>query len=348
MCDLADLRLLEGRLQKAKDLCRKALRLAEERGAQHFGTVGYAWVKLGEVLVARGREVAARDYIRKGVDLMQGWQQPYEMASGYTALAAVLQALGDADGAREALGNAEEIQARHPNYFKVSHMVDVCRVGLVLAQDGPEAALLAAQAARLGKADAPVFREREQIAIARALVAQEAWEEALSLLARMSEDAEAGGRCGRLVEILALQASAYQQHGDSPKALTVLEQAIAIAAPEGYVRIFVEGGAPLADLLRRVATQAIAPDFVQRLTNALGMDGADRSAQPVSPLVESLTDRETEVLQLLGAGQTNQAIADALFITINTVKKHTTNIYGKLGVHSRTQAVVRAQELGLL
>jgi LuxR family maltose regulon positive regulatory protein len=344
MCDLADLRIVEGRLQNAIDLCRKALRLAEERGAQHFGTVGYAWVKLGEVLAQRGDLATARDHIIKGVDLMQGWQQPYEMAGGYTALSTVLQALGDAGGAREALEHAEEIQVRHPNYFKVSHLVDVCRVGLVLAQDGPEAAWLAARTARLGDVDAPVFREREQIAMARVLVAQEAWEEVRPLLARMAEDAEAGGRLGRLVEILTLQAAAYQQLGDIPTALTALERAIAIAAPEGYARIFVEGGAPLADLLRRITPRSIVPDVVQRWVGAHGTG----EAMPASPLTEPLTDRETEVLHLLGAGYTNQAIADALFVTINTVKKHTNNIYGKLGVHSRTQAVVSAQDLGLL
>jgi LuxR family maltose regulon positive regulatory protein len=147
-----------------------------------------------------------------------------------------------------------------------------------------------------------------------------------------------------LVEILVLQASAYQQQGDTPQALAALERAITIAAPEGYVRVFVEGGAPLADLLRRIVPRASAPDFVQQLLAALGVG----EAAPASPLAEPLTDRETEVLHLLGAGYTNQAIADALFVTINTVKKHTNNIYGKLGVHSRTQAVVRAQELGLL
>jgi LuxR family maltose regulon positive regulatory protein len=147
-----------------------------------------------------------------------------------------------------------------------------------------------------------------------------------------------------LVEILVLQASAYQQQGDTPQALAALERAIAIAAPEESMRVFVAGGAPVAELLRRIAPRTIAPDFVQRL---LAAPGADEAA-PASPLAEPLTDREAEVLHLLGAGYTNQAIADALFVTINTVKKHTNNIYGKLGVHSRTQAVVRAQEVGLL
>ncbi len=344
LCDLADLRILEGQLQKATDLCQEALHLAEKRGAQHFGTVGYAWVKLGEILAERGNLASARDHILKGIDLMQGWQQPYEMTGGLTTLATVLQALDDAGGAREALKNAEEIQAHHPNYFKVRHLVNVCRVGLILAQNEPEAAWQAARTARLGEAEALLFCEREQLALAWVRVAQGEWAAAHSLLAHLAEDAEAGGRFGRLVEILVLQASAYQQQGDTPQALTALERAIIIAAPEGYMRVFVAGGAPVAELLRRSASRSTAPDYAQRLLDALGAD----EAVSASPLVEPLTDRETEVLHLLGAGYTNQVIADALFITINTVKKHTNNIYGKLGVHSRTQAVVRAQELGLL
>ena len=348
LCDLADPRIIQGQLRRATDLCQEALRRAEERGARQCGTVGYALVKLGEILYKRGDLAAARDHALEGVNLMQGWQQPYEMVSGYTVLAAILQAQNDAEGALEALQNAERIQARHPNYAKVNSMVDLCRINLCLDQGGPEEAARQALEARLGETGALIFREQEQIALARVLVAQRRWTEALHLLAQLAEGAETGRRFGRLIEILALQALAWQQQGDTARALIALEKALTIGEPEGYVRVFV----PMATLLQQAAARGIAPDYVSGLLAILGTEKMESASAPASPgaisLVEPLSSREFEVLKLLGEGCSNQDIAKALVITVNTVKKHTSNIYGKLGVHNRTQAVVRAQELGLL
>jgi LuxR family maltose regulon positive regulatory protein len=155
-----------------------------------------------------------------------------------------------------------------------------------------------------------------------------------------------------VIEILVLQAVALREQGDTARALTALEKALTIGEPEGYVRVFVEHGEPMARLLRQAAARGIAPDYVRRLLVALEAKAEDTPSPPpardASPLVEPLTGRETEVLHLLGEGYSNRQIAEELFITLNTVKKHTSNIYGKLGVRSRTQAVVRAQELGLL
>jgi LuxR family maltose regulon positive regulatory protein len=354
LCDLADLRMVQGQLRRAADLCQEALRLAEERGARQFGTVGYALVKLGDVLYERGDLTAARDHASEGVKLMQRWQQPYEMASGYTVLATILQAQNDAEGALEALQYAEKIQSRHPNYHKLNSMVNICRVRLCLAQGGPEDAARQAMETRLGETEILIFREQEQMILARVLVAQGRWNEALHLLAQLAEDAEAGGRFGRLIEILALQAVARQLQGDTARALVVLEKALSLGEPEGYVRIFVDQGASMATLLQQAGARGTAPDYVSRLLAALEAEGKESASAPPpsspSPfsLVEPLTSRETEVLRLLGQGYSNQQIAETLVVTLNTVKKHASSIYGKLGVRSRTQAVVRAQELGLL
>jgi LuxR family maltose regulon positive regulatory protein len=134
--------------------------------------------------------------------------------------------------------------------------------------------------------------------------------------------------------------------------MSALERALSLAEPEGFVRTFVDEGEPMARLLQQAAARGIAPDYVSRLLAVLGARETDSASVPASPgaisLVEPLTDRELEVLQLIGEGYSNQEIAEALVITLNTVKKHASGIYGKLGVHNRTQAVVRAQELGLL
>jgi LuxR family maltose regulon positive regulatory protein len=357
VCDLADLEIIRGQLRRAADLCHEAVQESEDRGARQLGTVGYALVKLGEILYQRDELIAARDRAQEGVALMQGWRQPYEMVTGYAALAAVLQAQSDAPGAREALQHAEAIRSRHPQYHKLNSMVDGCRVRLRLAQDGPDAAMHLAREIRLGQAGALIFREQEQIILARVLLARQQPDEALSLLASLAREAEAGERLGRLVEVLALQALAWQARGEVPEAFAALEKALALGEAEGYVRAFVDGGAPMADLLQQVAARGpagrgYAAEYVRRLLAALGAEDAEPAAAAAPPgagsLVEPLTARELEVLQLLAEGRSNREIAEALVITLNGVKKHNSNIYGKLGVHSRTQAVVRAQELGLL
>jgi LuxR family maltose regulon positive regulatory protein len=352
LCDLADLEMIQGRLQRAADLCHEALQQAEERGARQFGIGGYALVQLGEIFYKRNDLVAAHDHALEGVDLMQGWERPYEIVRGYTTLATILQAKGDADGARQALQHAEAIRSQHPRYPKLSSLVTSCQIRLCLAEKGPDEAARLATGMQLGQAGALIFREQEQMILAGVLLAQQRSKEALTLLARLAGEAEAGGRFGRLIEILSLQSVAQQAQGDTAGAFTALEKALALGEPEGYVRVFVEQGAPMAALLQRAAAHGIAPDYVSRLLVALDAEGAESVPAPSPPspppLVEPLTPRELEVLQLLGEGRTNREIAEALVITLNGVKKHTSNIYGKLGVHSRTQAVVRAQELGIL
>jgi LuxR family maltose regulon positive regulatory protein len=352
LCDLADLEMIQGGLQGAADLCYEALQQAEERGARQFGIGGYALVQLGEIFYKRNDLVAAHDHASEGVNLMEGWERPYEIVRGHTTLATILQARDDAGGAREALQHAEAIRSQHPNYPKLSSLVDGCQIRLCLAQEGPGEAARLAIGMQLGQAGAPIFREQEQMILARVFLAQQKSQEALSLLARLADKTEAGGRFGRWIEILCLQAVAQQAQGDTAGAQAALEKGLALGEAEGYVRAFVDGGAPMAGLLRQAATHGIAPDYVSKLLAAFEAEGVESVPAPspagTPPLVEPLTPRELEVLQLLGEGRSNREIAEALVITVNGVKKHTSNIYGKLGVHSRTQAVVRAQELGLL
>jgi LuxR family maltose regulon positive regulatory protein len=320
--------------------------------------VGYVLVKLAEIDYERYDLDAARDRAREGVALMQGWQQPYEMVQGYTVLAAILQALGGDEGAREALDSAEAIQAKHPAYPRLDSLVRRCRVRLLLAHGAAGRAARRASEDDLGSMGPPIIRGQEQVLLARVLVAGGRGAEALFLLTELAEAAGAGGRLGHLVEVLALQAAVHQAQGDTAAAAAALDRALALAAPEGHVRAFVDAGgagAPLAPLLRQAAGRGAAPQYVARLLAALGAGVAEALAPTPAPapagalpLVEPLTDRELEVLRLMAGGHAHAEIAAALVISINTVKKHAAGIYGKLGVHSRTQAVLRAQELDLL
>jgi LuxR family maltose regulon positive regulatory protein len=133
------------------------------------------------------------------------------------------------------------------------------------------------------------------------------------------------------------------------RALNALQSALSLAEPAGFVRIFVDEGQPMARLLYSAAARGIAPEYTGRLLSAF--PDATPEAKPQQPhaeLIEPLTDREIEVLQLIAEGLSNREVAQKLFLSLSTVKVHTSNIYGKLGVHSRTQAVAQARALGIL
>jgi LuxR family maltose regulon positive regulatory protein len=204
-------------------------------------------------------------------------------------------------------------------------------------------------------------REQELLMLARLWLAQGQPDEAERLLSPLASDAEADERTGALIEILALQACVRHAQGDRERAVTVLMKALALAEPEGFVRTFVDEGEVMQQLLTAVARQpaTIADEtslpskgYVARLLHAFNgqtsPDTPPQSPDKEAGLVEPLTARELEVLQLIAAGDSNRAVAKKLVITVSAVKKHTSNIYGKLNVNSRTQAVARARQLSLL
>jgi LuxR family maltose regulon positive regulatory protein len=238
------------------------------------------------------------------------------------------------------------------------------RARLALAQGDVDAAAGWVRARRLTDDDEPSYpREREYLVLARVLLAQQAPERALGLLERMGARAAAQRRTGSVIEIQALRALARSAGGDQPGALDTLAQALTLAAAEGYLRVFVDEGPPMAALLRqllagrrqeRTATDAVPQDYLARQVAAFEQAGLPvrlpvrSGGVVVAGLVEPLTERELEVLGLLAAGAPNRAIAQQLVVTPETVKKHLSHLFDKLGVANRTQAVARARELGLL
>ena len=234
------------------------------------------------------------------------------------------------------------------------------RARLALAHGDLAGAVRWARASGLGPEDQPGYpREREYLTLTRVLLATGDRASAVGLLERLRCLAVAQGRTGSLIRILVLQATALESSGDERAALA---EALALAAPEGYLRVFVDEGAAVAALLRKlVATPAkakaaarVPPTYLARVLDAFTEAG--QAVVPPGPgqpgvrarLAAALSPREQEVLALLAAGETNQAIADELVITLDTVKRHVSHIFGKLAVANRTQAIVRARELGLL
>jgi LuxR family maltose regulon positive regulatory protein len=218
---------------------------------------------------------------------------------------------------------------------------------LWLAQDRLRAALQwADQAAAHGSGDDAA----RELALARLLILKgdnSSLQDAAARLRSLQESAEELGRLGVLVEGLALQALAHWQRGDEAAALTSLERALRLAQPEGYMRLFVDLGLPMARLLQEAQTRDMLPETVAALLAAFE-EGFVLPGAALDALPEPLTPREEEVLALLAAGLTNREIGEQLVISPQTVKKHAGNIYGKLGAGNRTEAVARARELNLL
>ena len=201
--------------------------------------------------------------------------------------------------------------------------------------------------------DLSYLREFEHITLARVLLARytaRARRAAPSRTRpgswkRLLRAAEEGQRTGSVIEILVLQALTHQARDDIPAALASLRRALTLAEPEGYVRIFVDEGPPMAALLRAAAKLRIAPGYVRRLLAAVNKteDGTPAS----QGLIEPLSERELDVLRLLGTDLDGPEIARELIVSLNTVRTHTKNIYAKLGVNNRRAAVRRARELDL-
>lgn len=198
-----------------------------------------------------------------------------------------------------------------------------------------------------------LLRETEYVVLARILLAQGQRKQAAELLQRLLETADAGGHTSLQIEILLLLALLHETGGHTSRAMAMLQRALTIAEPGGYVRVFLDEGPPMAHLLYEAVARGIGPEYARRLLTSFAKEAAGQagatnvqSAGPV--LIEPLSERELEVLQLIAQGLTNHEIANRLYLSLNTVKAHTRNIYGKLDTHSRTQAVARARFLGIL
>ena len=226
-----------------------------------------------------------------------------------------------------------------------------------------------ANAADAGPEGSPIdynLRELEYMTLARLILAQRDPEGALTFLQWLEREAAGRGRTRRLIEILALQALAISQiparEGEpdrSGDALAPMGRSLALAEPQGYLRTYLDEGPPMAHLLYLAAERGIAPDYVGRLLAAFAAEKQPLEATqetmpppsaPVEPamLVEPLSERELEVLALIAEGLSNRDIAERLYLSLSTVKSHTASIYGKLSVHSRTEAVARAHAWGIL
>jgi len=353
----------QGRLDAALETYRQALEDVGMPGRPgHPALAAIAHVGMAGVLYERGELDAALNHAITGIELCRRFIQVPPLATSLVTLAWIRQATGDHAGALEAMDEAGR-DAPSPDLAALLNPVPAQRARLALAQGDVTAAARWTNQRGLHPDDEPSYaREPEYLVLARVLLAQQAPQPALGLLGRLHDLAAAQGRVGSLIEIQGLQALALAASGDARGALAALAEALALAWPEGYVRVFVDEGAPMAALLVQLAApdqpeqvmvaEQVPLDYLRRLSDAFQQAGVASSRRgrhdAVPGLVEPLSERELEVLGLLAVGRSNQQIAEELVVALDTAKKHVSHILDKLGVANRTQAVARARELELL
>ncbi len=351
----------QGRLFDAKHIYEETLKQGMEQGETALGIVGSLHLDLVKVHHEQGNLEAAEQHLQKSRELSEQAAFPDWAYRWCRVQARIKEARGDLKGALEQLEKAEGKFFRGP-------LPDFCpvaaqRVRVWLKQGRLTDALKWVQTRNLSVTDDLCFlSEFEHITLARVLIsahgnkpADSPFQDAVKFLGKLLTAAEDGGRTGSAIEILVLRSLTHQVKGDTSLALETLELALVPAAREGYVRIFLDEGNPMAALLSEAAAQGIVPDYTSTLLDAFETDKPLSEHKPVQPqstpskpLVEPLSRRELEVLQLLAGGLSNREIGERLYVSVSTVKGHNSRIFGKLGVKRRTEAIARARELGLL
>lgn len=333
----------QGQLRLAAEQYDETLQLAWNWGIAHAPLTGYALVGLGRIWCEWNELDVALRHVQKALERGREAGMLDVLLRGYLALDRIREAEGNLEGALVILDDLTPIVSRM-GVTGVRDWVDARRAQIWLAQGKLEQAVDWADRYP-GSADDTVY-PAIPVALAHIWLARGNPDEAIRCLEHALQSAQQVGQRGNAVQLLAVKALAHRARGDPTEALADLAQALALGEPEGYCRVFVDEGAPMVRLLQRAAAREPSSKYIRQLLVALGEPAHDQEVAPV-PLFEPLTEREIQVLRLIVDGATNQEIAKELVLTINTVKKHTSHIFAKLGVKNRAQAIGRARELNL-
>ncbi|HEY5638787.1 MAG TPA: LuxR C-terminal-related transcriptional regulator [Dehalococcoidia bacterium] len=327
-----------GRLREASDAYEEAKRLGSVRAGPLLPPAGLACVHVGEVLRERNDLETAARVTAEGIELCeQQGGMPEHVLTGYTILARAEHARGDNAAAEEAMHRADgllaELESRQGDIRRIVAQALTNRARWWLSRgelDRVEGWLEVSDAGA-----APLIR-------VRSLIARGDLDAALDELDGPAVGAEAEGSVSGALEAQILRANIQQERGSDRTASELIDRALKIAEPEGYARLFLEEG----ETMRRLLLQAVerGSAYAGRLVTA----ASSGESEAVSVSANELNEREMAILRLMAAGLSNSDIASELFLSVNTVKWHARNLYGKLGVVSRSQAVARGRDLSLL
>ena len=334
---LGQIQMFTGQLYKAAETHEQVLELVHEYSPAN---AVIAYMGLADINYEWNNLDAAEKYLEQSLQLAQQYDHVVDrMILTNLYLARLKLARGDVCGAERIVAQAE--QTRQQKNIRIRQQdVAYCRSEILLRQGNLEAVLQLAQ-----QHDLPLMQ-------ARALVAQGNPRAAREILEPLREQKEAKGRGQRLLEVMAVQATALYAEGEKAKALDLIGEVLMLAEPGGYVRLFLNEGRLMAELLSATAVRPILPNYVHRLLAAFEAEKREERPFPAtpgsSPLVEPLSPRELEIVRLIAQGLSNQEIGHRLFLALDTIKGHNRRIFEKLQVQRRTEAIVRARELGLL
>lgn len=372
------LSMMQGRLRKARlSFEQTCAEMESERwsngtasvtsGELYSVGVSLLYLGLGDVLRETNDLEAAECMLGRGIARAEQWGHAEVLADSYVLLSRIRHGRGDAAGARRAMDAAMALVIRQQVVQFTRRQVRASQARLALMQgDLAFASGWADQWERdypegpLDEGNFALFMQWVEVStLTRIYLAQGRFDRVMPRLTLLQRAVEAVGWHGVSIELFALEALTWYGQGRPAEALAVLRRALAQGEPEGYVRVFLDAGAPMAALLREAlagatasgvtASHDISPDYVHRFLRAFDAESPAGASPPaVVALPEPLSERELEVLRLIVAGYSNPEIAAKLYLALSTVKTHVNNLYGKLGVSNRAEAVARANALKLL
>jgi len=364
---LARLQVYQGRLHDAYDLLQKATQLVQEASGQYLGAIGLVEVGIAALFCEWNDLEAALVRLKQGLDFLPWWGKADDLCLAYTTLSRIQLAQGNQTDAADAIEKATQLIQTRGVFSEARSAVQTAQVKLWLTQgEWDSVDRWAATLEKPFNSHDPFQYEDEltHIMQARVLIAQNKLDEAVHLLSGLDESARSAGRIGRVIEIMLLEALTLREIGDSEHAILALTKCLTLAEPGGYVRVFLDEGQPMQMLLAQWLAHANSTplrDYAIHLLHQFDAEprvgtaaqeivspNSDHPASAGQALVEPLSQRELEVLQLIALGKTNQEIARQLIVSPGTVKAHSASIYRKLDVANRTEAVARARQLGIL
>ncbi len=342
MIQLADLKVLQGQLPAAAAMYRAMLQPVT---GQPLPLINMAYASYGRLLYEWNDLDGAAQCLSKCLELGRSWASADMLLVGLIHLAHVRLSQGDEAGLRDVLAEIEPALNQNVVAPSTLNVVRAYQTRLWLRQDQLEMARRWAleYEARRAENMLPFLRPIEEATWVRVLIAQGQTARAITMLEPLIHSMEEAGQIDHLIELLMLKASAYAAQGLASQAEASLMRALTLAEPSNYVRTFLDAGAPLRPLLHSIAPRS---NYARQLLAASGVESSTPLTQ--SALIEPLSDRELAVLRLIVDGLSNAEIAAQLVIATSTIKTHINNIYGKLNVRSRTQAIARARELRLI
>ncbi len=368
---------IQGDLTEAARAYTEAYSLAQACGDEIDSTL--ASIRLGQVQEAQNQLHQSAETYHRVLPLIDVYS-PYNASVAYLGLARIYYEWNDLDAAEQFGEKSLQLARQYDQVVDRLVLSEVFLASLKLARGDAAAAmdkiLQAEQTSRLknytyrlsdiaytrarihlfqGNVDEAAQLVRQNVIPlmqARVLIAQGNPSEALAVVEPQRQQAEAKKMAGRLLLVMAVQSVVLFAQGEKVHAVQVLTEALALAEPGGYIRLFVDEGDAMAELLSAAAAQGIRPDYVNKLLAVFkGEMKEERPAAPVSGtsfLIEPLSQRELEILKLIAQGLSNREIGERLFLALDTIKGHNRKVFDKLQVQSRTEAIARAHELGLL